>query len=137
MPRGNKTVSGIQDGSSPKVLIVEDETLIGMMLEEMLLDAGCEIAGNAQTLKGALSLAETAVFDLAILDLGLGSESSLPVADVLMRRNRPFMFASGYGSATLPAEYRDRVVLNKPFHFAALVEKLELALPGFVAAPIQ
>jgi AmiR/NasT family two-component response regulator len=51
------------------VLIVEDEALIGMMLEEMLLDAGCKIAGNAHTLKGALSLAETADFDLVERDI--------------------------------------------------------------------
>ncbi|GAU86480.1 response regulator [Bosea sp. BIWAKO-01] len=122
-----------ESGSAkPKILIVEDEPLISMMLEEMLLDAGCLVAGNAQNLREALPLAEAADFDLAILDLSLGSESSLPVAEVLARRERPFMFASGYGSTSLPVEHRDRIVLDKPFHFTALVKKLELALPGWV-----
>ncbi|MGO4677400.1 response regulator [Bosea sp. 2YAB26] len=123
------------ESAKPKILIIEDEPLISMMLEEMLLDAGCTVSGSAQTLKDALPLAETADFDLAILDLSLGSESSIPVAEVLARRKRPFIFASGYGSTALPVEHRSRIVLEKPFHFPALVQKLELALPGWVPVP--
>ncbi len=112
----------------PKVLIVEDEPIIAMMLEEHLLDAGCEVAASAQNLKNALALAQTSELDLAILDMSLGGDSSFPVADVLARRGIPFLFASGFGSSSLPEEHRNRSVLNKPFHFPDLVKHLELTL---------
>jgi DNA-binding response OmpR family regulator len=119
--------------SRPKVLVVEDEAIIAMMLEDMLLDADCEVAGVAQNLKSGLDLAQSADIDLAILDMSLGQDSSFPLADVLMRRGIPFMFASGFGTHALPEEHRERHVLNKPFHFAELVRSVELVLQQSLA----
>lgn len=115
-------------GMKPKVLIVEDEPIIAMMLEEHLLDAGCEVAATAQNLEKGLTLARSAEMDLAILDMSLGSQSSFPVADILASRGIPFLFASGFGSNFLPEEHRGRLVLNKPFHYPDLVKSLKLAL---------
>ncbi|WP_248312115.1 response regulator [Bosea sp. BK604] len=110
------------------MLIVEDEPMISMMLEEYLLDAGCEVAATAQNLEKALALAETTDLDLAILDMSLGSKLSFSVADVLASRGIPFVFASGFGSNFLPEEHRGRTVLNKPFHYPDLVKSLKLVL---------
>jgi DNA-binding response OmpR family regulator len=117
-------------GFKPKVLIVEDEPIIAMMLEEHLLDAGCEVAATAMSLEKGLALAQTTDMDLAILDMSLGSQSSFAVADVLASRGIPFMFASGFGSSSLPEEHRGRTILNKPFHFPELVKGLTLTLGG-------
>lgn len=115
-------------GLKPRILIVEDEPIIAMMLEEHLLDAGCEIAATAQNLEKGLVLARSTDMDLAILDMSLGSQSSFPVADILAGRGIPFMFASGFGSNSLPEEHRGQIVLNKPFHYPDLVRSLKLAL---------
>ncbi|WP_245974375.1 response regulator [Bosea caraganae] len=110
------------------MLIVEDEPIIAMMLEEHLLDAGCEVVATAQNLASGLALAETVDLDVAILDLSLGSKSSFAVADVLASRGIPFMFASGFGTNSLPEEHRARMVLNKPFHYPELLKSLKFAL---------
>lgn len=107
-----------------RILIVEDEALIAMLLEEMLADLGYELAGTAATLAQALELAKAADLDGAILDLSLGGEKSLPVADALAARDIPYMFASGYGRSGLEEAYADRPLLRKPFDF----EELEAAL---------
>lgn len=110
------------------MLIVEDEPIIAMMLEEYLLDAGCEVAAMAQNLEKGLALARSTEVDVAILDMSLGSQSSFPVADILAARGIPFLFASGFGSNSLPDAHRGKIVLNKPFHFPDLVKSLNLAL---------
>lgn len=125
-PKAGDCVSVVK----PKVLIVEDEPIIAMMLEEFLLDAGCEVVATAQTLATGLALANTTELDVAILDMSLGSESSFAVADVLASRGIPFMFASGFGRSSLPEQYRGQIVLNKPFHYPDLVKSLKLALGG-------
>ncbi len=107
-----------------RILIVEDEALIAMLLEEMLTDLGYELAGTAATLAQALELAEATELDGAILDLSLGGEKSLPVADALAARGIPYMFASGYGRSGLEEPYASRALLRKPFDF----DELEAAL---------
>ncbi|MBN9033644.1 MAG: hypothetical protein BGO05_12840 [Rhizobiales bacterium 63-7] len=107
-----------------RILIVEDEALIAMLLEEMLTDLGYELAGTAATLAQALELAEATELEGAILDLSLGGEKSLPVADVLAARGIPYMFASGYGRSGLEEPYASRALLRKPFDF----DELEAAL---------
>ena len=98
-----------------RVLVVEDEMLIGMLLEDMLADLGHEVAAVVPRLKDALAAVETGDFDLAILDVHLQGESAFPVAEALIARNIPFVFATGYGERGLPDSYRDRPVLQKPF----------------------
>ena len=107
-------------GASPakagrRVLVVEDEMLIGMLLEDMLTDLGHEVASIVPRLKEALAAVERESYDLAILDVHLHGESAFPVAEALIAKGVPFIFATGYGERGLPETYRDRPVLQKPF----------------------
>ena len=110
-----------------RVLIVEDEPLIAMMLEDMLLDADCEIAGIATSLETGVALANNSACDFAVLDMTLGRDSSFPIADVLTSRGVPFLFASGHERYSLPQEHCHRVVLGKPFNYDQLVAKIDEA----------
>jgi CheY-like chemotaxis protein len=98
-----------------RVLVVEDEVLVGMLIEEMLLDLGYEIAALSTHLDEALTLARTAAFDIALLDINLNGRQSFPVADVVRARGLPFLFATGYGGRIVPEPYRDAPILQKPF----------------------
>ncbi|CAN5694382.1 hypothetical protein BH10PSE6_BH10PSE6_57230 [soil metagenome] len=98
-----------------RVLVVEDEVLVGMLIEEMLQELGYELAALSTHLEEALSLARTASFDFAVLDINLNGKQSFPVADVVRARGLPFVFATGYGSRILGAPYKDTPILQKPF----------------------
>jgi DNA-binding response OmpR family regulator len=98
-----------------RILVVEDEMLIGMLLEDMLTDMGHEVAAIVPRLKDALAAVERESFDLAVLDVHLHGESAFPVADALIAKGVPFIFATGYGERGLPDSYRGRPVLQKPF----------------------
>ena len=103
-------------GARRRVLLVEDEMLVALLLEDMLLELGCEVADAPGSLEEALSASRSGAFDLALLDLKLGGELTYPVADILKIRQIPFVFVTGYGSAALDRAYAEIPVLEKPFH---------------------
>lgn len=107
-----------------RVMVLEDEAVIAMLLGDMLEDLGCEVVGPAGNAQEALSLlAGEAAPDMALLDVQLSrGESSYGVAAALEKRRVPFVFVTGHGAAGLAPEYRDRPTLTKPFHRAALVD---------------
>jgi len=111
--------------SSLKVLVVEDEALVSMLVEDMLTDLGCSIVGPAAEIEEALRLAGSADIDAALLDVNLGGRPIFPVADALKARGVPFAFASGYGEAGLTDDHRGATVLQKPFREADLRRVLE------------
>ena len=112
-----------------RILVVEDELMIRMLLEDMLGELGHTIAAAAARIDEALEAAKTAEFDLAILDVNLNGEPISPVADALVARGVPFVFATGYGEHGLPAPYRDRPTLKKPFQLEGL-EQMLLSVTG-------
>jgi CheY-like chemotaxis protein len=108
-----------------RVLIVEDELMIRMLLEGMLTDLGHSVAAEAGGLDEAISLAKQAEFDLAVLDVNLNGTPVTPVVEILIARGVPFIFASGYGQRGLPEAYRTAPILQKPFQVDALEEAIQ------------
>jgi CheY-like chemotaxis protein len=96
----------------------------------MLAELGYTVAAEAGRIEEALQVAKTADFDLAILDVNLDGEPVLPVADALVARGMPFVFATGYGERGVPDPYRDRPMLKKPFQMEGLKQMLQSTLEG-------
>ena len=114
----------------PRVLVVEDEYLIRMLLEDMLADLGYSVSEAVGTIAEARTIASGGAFDVAILDVNVDGEEIYPVADILAQRGLPFVFVTGYGEGSLPAKYRSRPSLQKPFQ----TEQLQTTLAGLLAA---
>lgn len=106
--------------SSRRVLVVEDEILILMMIEDMLTDLGCESIAVASKVDQAITLVEGQVFDAAMLDINLNGIPSYPIADALTARRVPYFFSTGNGIKDMKEGYRDQDVLKKPFTFDQL-----------------
>jgi CheY-like chemotaxis protein len=118
---------------SLSIFLVEDEPLILMMVADMIQDLGHTVTAKACDLKHAISLAETAAFDVAILDFKLQGEHVEPVAEILSRRNLPFIFASGYSEQGCANCFGGRPVLRKPFILSQLAEALQALRPPEMA----
>ena len=111
-----------------RVLVVEDEAVVCMMIEDFFNDIGCQVVATASTLEEALGKSNTLEMDAAILDINLGGQLSYPVAAVLTARQIPFLFATGYGAAGLPPDLKYVPVLSQPFGIEQLEEALRRAL---------
>jgi CheY-like chemotaxis protein len=107
-----------------RVLIVEDEMLVALMIEDLLAELGCSTLGPCGSLGKALEAAQTGMFDLAILDVNLGGEMVYPVAEALAERHIPFLFLSGYGEEAIPPGHAGWRVCAKPFKANDLAEML-------------
>ncbi|PZA12012.1 response regulator [Rhodopseudomonas palustris] len=110
------------------VFLVEDEAMIRMMVVDMLEELGFSVAAETGEINEALQLAEATDFDIAILDVNVNGKVISPVADLLKARNRPFIFATGYGTQGVPEDYRDRPALQKPFQIESLKQLLDATL---------
>jgi len=111
-----------------RVLIVEDELLVALLIEDLLVDLGCTPVGPYGSVATALEAARTAELDLAILDVNLDGELVYPVADTLILRHVPFLFLSGYGNEAIPPGHPEWRVCAKPFKSADLERMLTAAL---------
>jgi two-component SAPR family response regulator len=103
-----------------RVLVVEDEMLIAVVIEDALAEIGFEVVGPASKLETAWRLMEESQFDIAILDVSVRGQKIYPVAERLLALGVPFALASGYGDWALPEALRDRPKLMKPFTMDAL-----------------
>ena len=112
------------------VFLVEDEVMIRMMVADMLEELGYSIAAEAGDIQEATRLAGTTEFDVAILDVNVNGKVISPVAEVLASRNKPFIFATGYGAQGLPEDFRDRPTLQKPFQMETLAQVIASTLKG-------
>ncbi len=101
--------------SGLRVLVVEDEDLVALLLEDMLAELGHTVVGPVARLDNALETAQREVFDIAILDVNINGEDAYPIAEALTARDIPFVFSTGYGKGSLRAPYNDRPALQKPF----------------------
>jgi CheY-like chemotaxis protein len=120
-----------ENGSGARrVLIVEDDVMIRMLIEDMLGDLGFAVAAQAAKVHEALAAVSSTAIDVAILDVSLNGETTGPVAEALAARGTPFVFATGYGEHGLPAQFRNRPLLKKPFQIDGLKRMLDAALVG-------
>ena len=113
-----------------RVLVVEDEFAVLLLVEDMLLELGCKIAGTASRVEEAVGLARTLDFDIAVLDVNLNGHPVSPIAEIVAERGVPIVFSTGYGRSGLEPRWRDRPVVQKPYR----VEELHAALQEAIAA---
>lgn len=104
----------------PRVLVLEDEPLIAMLLCDWLAEMGCEIMGPARTVADALDLVRAQKPAGAILDVSVGGGDCRPVADHLQHQGVPFAFATGHAACRLTAGYAQAALLAKPYDYATL-----------------
>jgi CheY-like chemotaxis protein len=113
-----------------RVLIVEDEALVALMIEDLVSDFGCEIAGSFARVSDALAVAESLACDVAILDVNVAGEEVYPLAERLRRRGIPIVFSTGYGGTGLRRDFQGAPVIAKPFDEVRLRRALEVAFGG-------
>jgi CheY-like chemotaxis protein len=112
-----------------RVLVVEDEPMIRLLLDEMLSDLGYTMAAEAGRLDEALAVAKQGEFDVAILDVNLDGQPVTPVVDVLVERGVPFVFVSGYARRGIPEGHSRAPLLQKPFQSEGLARALAAIAP--------
>jgi len=117
-------MSALTDLAGLRVLVVEDEMMVSMLIEDMLSDLGCVVIGPAARLDEAIALAESTPIDCAVLDVNLGGQPIFPLADILRAKGAPFAFATGYGDAGLRDVDKGSPVLQKPFRESDLARIL-------------
>lgn len=110
-----------------RLLVVEDELLVSMLVRKMLDDLGATVVGPCGRLADGMAMAKAERFDGAILDLNLAGEAADPLADLLLARGVPFVFITGYQRDSLDRRYANVPVLQKPIDAGAL-ERVLLSL---------
>lgn len=105
------------------VLIVEDEPIVGLALEDMLVDAGA-MPFIAHTLDKARSLLDERVFHAAILDVNINGEHSYDLASLIANRSIPFIFATGYGASLHALAHAGVPTITKPYAFSEIERAL-------------
>nr|WP_294522282.1 response regulator [uncultured Rhodopila sp.] len=110
------------------ILIVDDETMIVMLLEDMLADLGCSVAGSAGSVAQSLAIIERTkqTLDGAFLDINLRGELVYPVADALKARGIPFVFVTGNALHGIDPDYAGVPALSKPFGARAIEQAVRL-----------
>lgn len=106
------------------VLLVEDESIVAFLIEDMLRELGGSDISHASSVAKALAMLENTVPYIAVLDINLGYELVYPVAADLRDRSIPFIFASGYGKSGVASEWSGHTVLQKPFDTQMLGEAI-------------
>ena len=125
----NGAVIAFKKGDKPRVLLVEDEALVGIMIQECLTEFGFQTIGPVCTASDALATAQHGHFDAAILDINLGDGSVYRVAEILSARGVPFVFVTGYDSDSVDSRFSEIPVLQKPVE-RQMLERLFVAEPG-------
>jgi DNA-binding NtrC family response regulator len=109
-----------------RILIVEDEYVVALDLAQSFEQIGAAVIGPVGSVARALALLSGGTtFEMAVLDINLGSEKVFPVADALSARGLPFVFATGYDTVSIPAAYRAVPRFEKPVDIHALARELD------------
>lgn len=111
-----------------RLLVIEDESMVAMLLEDMLSEIGCEVVGVAARVNDAAEKAKSLAFDIAILDVNLNGRNTFAIADSLTERGVAFVVATGYGAVSLPESLQRVPILQKPYQQRDLVRALRAAL---------
>ena len=120
--RARSTLHGL------RVLVVEDESIVSFLLEDMLSELGCRVIGLASSVRQALAMLAQEKPDAAVLDVNLRGEMAFPIAERLQSDAIPFVFATGYGAPGIPERWRKCPVVQKPFRLTELAGALEAAV---------
>ena len=115
-------------GSGLYVLVVEDESMVAMLIEDMLTDLGHHVVATSGSMSNASKLVSDSSADFAILDVNLNGEETYPLAASLTAKKIPFIFATGYGSSGIKAEWAGVPVLQKPFQELELRDAIARAV---------
>lgn len=130
------SVAGVQDQMTQapwhgkRAVVVEDEAVVALMLEDMLDEMGCVVAGSAARLDAAVALAREVDADFALLDLNLDGALTYPVADIFAERRLPFVLSTGYAVGMLPERFSQTPLLAKPFDLSDLKRAVGAILAG-------
>lgn len=108
-----------------RVLIVEDEAMVSMMLDDLISLANGKVVGIAETLDAGLEMIEYNNYDMVILDVSLAGESSEPIAAKLKEYNVPVVVATGSYPGGLPQAYKGFPVASKPFRVGEVMELVQ------------
>jgi two-component sensor histidine kinase/DNA-binding response OmpR family regulator len=124
---------GLKVSGRPRVLLVEDEALVAMMIQECLGDFGYQVVGPIATATEAAVRAEDGNFEAAVLDINLGDGAVYPIADMLAARGVPFVFVTGYDAESVEPRFRNIPVLQKPIERDVLQRVFVVAAKAAVA----
>jgi DNA-binding response OmpR family regulator len=113
-----------------RVLVVEDDVQVSMLLRTWLTELGHEVIGPVHKLEDALDLAALGDLDAVFLDFSLGGKNAEAVVDLLRSRRVPFALVTGYGTDGLPPTYKGMLVLAKPFDFTSVERTAKELLSG-------
>ena len=100
---------------APRVLVVEDEMTVALLIEDMVSELAYEVAAVVPRLEDAMRLLDSETFDLAMLDVHLNGKTVFPFAAALALREIPFLFATACGAGGIAEEFRTNLVLQEPF----------------------
>jgi PAS domain S-box-containing protein len=107
-------------GPGKRVLLVEDEMLVGMMMRDLLVSAGLDVIGPISSVSEAMTAAANVAVDAGVLDVNMGTEFIYPLADALQKKGIPFVFVTGYPAESIDSRFRGCSVLQKPIDVASL-----------------
>lgn len=108
-----------------RVMLVEDEAMIALMMSEELTALGYQVVGPFSTLRSGLTAARAERIDCAILDLNIGEKSTYPIADALHERSVPFAFMTGYSRSNIEPRFALVPVLEKPIDNRTIRQTIE------------
>ena len=125
----------MRDLAGVKVVLVEDESAVALVIEDMLQDLGCELVGSVASLARAEQIVRSEPFDIAVLDVNVRGEPVFPIAYSLVERDIPFLFSTGYGQRAIPPDLASHPVITKPFSIETLSAGMLAALVGVPGMP--